>query len=553
MHENFDFVVVGSGGGSMCAALLLRQAGKSVLILEKTDKVGGSTARAGGVMWVPGNRFLAAAGIEDTAEKAEAYLDATVGIHGDSPGATPERRRTYIREAREMVEFLISQGLKLGRVAYWPDYYDDRPGGIESGRTVVADMFDATELGIWADKLRPNNIQVPAPFGELFKIALFKRSWLGKALMIKTGLRVALAKITGKRWVIGGAALQGRMLQLALRQDVEIRLNAKVDHVLEEDGRVTGVIATIDGKETRIGARLGVLLNAGGFAQDQGMRDKYIPNTRAEWTHAAPGDQGDMHREMMRIGAAMAQMDEIIGNQMTVPPGAGPQAVQQQLTKPHAFLVDQSGERYMNECGSYMEFCQGMLARHNRVPAIPSWMIFDSQFMHDYMLGNTMPGPNKPQAWFDEGYLRKADTVEGLAAACGIEPTRLRATTELFNGFANAGRDQDFQRGARAYDRFLGDYTHKPVATLGAVERGPFYAVPVVPGDVGTFGGVVTDCNARVLRLDGSVIPGLYATGTTTASVMGRAYPGAGCSIGPSFTWGYVAAKHVLSSPAAAW
>lgn len=274
------------------------------------------------------------------------------------------------------------------------------------------------------------------------------------------------------------------------------------------------------------------------------MRDRYIPKTRAEWSHAAPGDTGDMHREMMRIGAAMAQMDEMVGNQMTVPAGEGPAMMQPQIAKPHAFLVDQSGVRYQNEAGSYMEFCQNMLRRDREVPAIPSWMIMDHRYLSDYMLANSMPGANKPRSWFDENYLRKGDTIEALATACGIDPARLRATTERFNTFARAGRDEDFQRGERAYDRYLGDKTNAPSPALGPVDQGPFYAVPIVPGDVGTYGGVVTDCHARVLREDGSPIPGLYATGSTTASCMGRAYPGAGCSIGPSFTWGYVAAKH---------
>jgi 3-oxosteroid 1-dehydrogenase len=288
-----------------------------------------------------------------------------------------------------------------------------------------------------------------------------------------------------------------------------------------------------------------VLLNAGGFARNQEMRDRYIPNTRCEWSHTAPGDTGDMHRELMRIGAWMAQMDEFVGNQMTLPPGCVEAAgVQPQITKPHSILVDQSGVRYMNEGGSYMRFCQGMLERHKAVPAVPSWWIMDHRFLRTYMLAETMPGASKPKNWLESGYLRKGATVEALAQACGIDSAALKATVERFNTFARLGVDEDFGRGASAYDRFLGDYTHKPNATLGALEEGPFYAVQVVPGDVGTFGGAVCDSRARVLREDGSVIDGLYATGTTTAAVMGRTYPGAGCSIGPSFTWGFVAAKH---------
>jgi 3-oxosteroid 1-dehydrogenase len=378
----------------------------------------------------------------------------------------------------------------------------------------------------------------------MMEFQIYKRSWRSKMLMVKTALRVAAAKVTGKEWATAGRALQGRMLQAALRAGVEFRLETGVREVIIENGAVTGVVVTQGGAERRIGARLGVLLNAGGFAQNQAMRDQYIPKTQTGWSHAAPGDTGDMHREMMRIGAAMAQMDEMVGNQMTIPPGADPSMIQPQMAKPHAFVVDQSGVRYTNEAGSYMEFCKNMLARDREVPAIPSWLIVDSRYLKDYMLADTMPGTNKPRPWFDQNYLRKGATIEELAKNCGISPERLRATTDRFNGFAKAGRDEDFHRGDRAYDRFLGDHTHGPSPALGSVEEAPFFAVPVVPGDVGTYGGVVTDCDARVLREDGSVIPGLYATGTTTASVMGRAYPGAGCSIGPSFTWGYVAAKH---------
>jgi len=282
------------------------------------------------------------------------------------------------------------------------------------------------------------------------------------------------------------------------------------------------------------------------------MRDQYQPGTSVKWTMAAPGDTGEMIEEMMRQGAAIAQMEERVGSQLTLPPGAEESEAKptaQGLTaSPHVILVDQSGARYMNEGGSYMAYCQGMLARNKAVPAVPSWAVFDSQFMRKYMLAGTMPGSKKPQQWLDSGYLKQADTLEGLAQQLKSDPATLKATVERFNGFVVNNRDEDFHRGERAYDRWLGDPFHKPSETLGKIEEAPFYAVPVYPGDVGTYGGVVTDEHARVLRVDGSVIPGLYATGVSTASVMGRAYPGAGSSVGPSFLWGYVAAKHAAVS-----
>jgi 3-oxosteroid 1-dehydrogenase len=294
-----------------------------------------------------------------------------------------------------------------------------------------------------------------------------------------------------------------------------------------------------------------VLVNAGGFARNQAMRDRFQPGTSAKWTMAATSDTGEMIEEMMRHGAAIAQMEEMVGTQLTLPPGtedADFKGTAQSLTAaPHAILVDQSGVRYMNEGGSYMAYCKGMLERNTIVPAVPSWAVFDSQYLRKYMLAGTMPGSKKPKRWYEEGYLRKANTIEELAQGLKIDPATLKTTVERFNGFVARNRDEDFHRGERAYDRWLGDPYRKPSETLGAIERAPFYAVPVVPGDVGTYGGVVTDERARVLRGDGSVIRGLYATGVSTASVMGRSYPGAGSSVGPSFVWGYVAAKHAVN------
>ena len=551
--ETFDFVVVGSGGGSMCCALALRAAGKSVLILEKTALIGGTTARSGGVMWIPDNRFMKRDGIPDSADQARAYLDAVVGDHNDTPGATRERRETYIAEAPKMVDFLVDQGIKLNRVSYWPDYNDEKPGGSEKGRTVVAELFNVNELGDMKAKLRPNFIPMMSTLDEMLKLRFLMKSWEAKRIAVRFGLRTIFAKLTGKHYVTAGAALQGRMFQAALKAGVEFRTEAAVKELIVENGAVTGVVALLDGQLRRFGTRLGVLVNAGGFAHNQAMRDQYQPGTSAKWTNTAEGDTGEMILEMKRQGAAIAQMEEMVGNQMSIPPGMENEAikpvVQGMTAAPHAILVDQSGVRYMNESGSYMTYCQGMLARHKTVPAVPSWAIMDSQYMKNYgLVTSPFPSAKKPQEWYDKGYLKKADTLEELAALLNMEPETLRATVDRFNGFVAKNHDDDFNRGDRAYDRWLGDIYHPKNASLGSISEGPYYAVQVVPGDVGTYGGVVTDVNARVLREDGTVITGLYATGVSTASVMGRAYAGAGASVGPSFVWGYVTAKHVLAS-----
>jgi 3-oxosteroid 1-dehydrogenase len=550
--ETFDFVVVGSGGGSMCAGLLMRDRGLSVLILEKSELVGGTTARGGAILWIPNNPFMKRDGVEDSYEAAEAYLDALIGDRPDWPGATRERRRTYLVEGPRMVQFLIDHGVKLTRERCWPDYYDQLPGGSAPGRGVTSALFNVNELGAWKSKLRPNFTDVASPANESTKLRHMSQSWLSRYMLLKLVLRTITAKLTGKKWVGMGAALQGQMLREALRAGVDFRLNAPVTELIVEDGAVKGVVATIDGRRLRVGARLGVLVNAGGFARNQRMRDLYQPGTSAKHSFVVRTDTGDMIEEMMRQGAAVAQMDEMVGFPITVPPGKEDReiqvAMQFEMASPHAILVDQTGVRYLNESQNYMADGKAMLERNKLAPAIPSWLIFDSQMMRKYMIAETLPGTRKPKRWYQEGYLRRASSIAELAHMLHIDPVRLEHTVKRFNGFVAKGRDDDFHRGKSAYDRWTGDPFHKPSPSLGPIDKAPYYALPIYPGDVSTYGGVVTDAHARVLRTDGSVIPGLYATGVSTASVMGGYYPGPGGSAGPSFVWGYVAAKHAANA-----
>lgn len=544
MDETFDFVIVGSGAGAMCAALVMRQAGKRVLVLEKTGLLGGTTAISGGVMWIPNNRFMKEAGVTDSHEQALTYLEALAKGQTEVPGATRERRVAFLQEGPRMLDFLASQGVKLRRLPLYPDYYD-APGHCETSRTVVAELFDQKQLGPFKSKLRPNFIPVPAAIDEAMQAPWVKKSGAAKKTLGKVILRTVLSKLMGKQLVTGGAALQGWTTQAALKAGAEIRLNAPVKQLIAEGGRVSGVVAEIDGRERRIGAAFGVLLAAGGFARNQAMRDRYIPGTSVAWTNTAEGDTGEILQEAIRLGAAVGQMGELVGQPTALPPGKPPAIAHGDVTKPHSILVDQGGVRFMNEGQSYVELARGLIARDRQTPAIPSWLILDSQYLANYMLAGSMAGAKKPQAWFDDGFLQRGDTVEALAKACGIDPAKLRATVDRFNGFVRQGRDDDFRRGERYYDRWLGDPTREGVAqTLGTIEQGPFYALRIYPGDVSTFGGVVTDANARVLRPDGSPIQGLYATGTTTASMVGARSPGAGASLGPAFTFAYIAAKH---------
>jgi 3-oxosteroid 1-dehydrogenase len=340
--ETFDYVVVGSGGGSLCAALVMGRAGKSCLILEKTPFVGGTTARSGGAMWIPNNRYMKRDGIPDSTEKAMTYLDGIVGDDPSTPGASRERRRKYVSEAPKMIDFIAANGVRLTRTEFWPDYYDNRPGGSRDSRSVFSEVFDGKELGDWLPKLRvgfipqPVNLAdiFPLPLaikqalgtkvtvmvgamhlGEMMKLQHFKKSLAGWLMIGKVGCRWLYGKLTGKYYMAAGAGLQGQMLKAALSVGTDIRTHAAVTELIEENGRVTGVVTEKDGKPWRIGARLGVLINAGGFAHNQAMRDQYAPGTNTEWTSAAEGDTGEMLIEMMNHGAAVAQMAERVGNQ----------------------------------------------------------------------------------------------------------------------------------------------------------------------------------------------------------------------------------------------
>lgn len=547
--EIFDWVIVGSGGGAMTSALMMARAGKSVLMLEKAEWVGGTTCKSGGTMWIPNNRYMDPG--EDSTEKAITYLNAVVQDGPDFPGTSPARRMAYATEAPRMIDFLHDAGIALERGSrFWPDYYDELPGGCKTSRTVQALPFDKKELGDWEPRLRQGFLEMPVRLDDAQKVPFASKSWAIKWMIAKIGVRMVLAKLLGKHWVTAGAALQGRMLQAVLKAGVDIRTRSPVSEIVMEDGKVAGVLAVRDGQPWRVQARLGVLVNAGGFGKNQALRDRYMPGTHAEWSNEIESNTGDMHLAMESAGAVLAQMDEMVGFQSSRAPGweqayviPGMQAV---TAKPHSILVDQTGVRYLNEGGSYELYCQTMRERDRVAPAVPSWAIMDSQFMAKYSLADRIGGGAVKPAWRESGWLKEGATIEELASRIAVDPDTLKQTVDRWNAFVEAGRDEDFHRGERAYDDYLGDpfFTEGPNKTMGKIERGPFYAAEVIPADVGTYGGAVTDEKARVLDAAGAPIEGLYACGISTASPFGGVYPGAGASVGPSMTFGWIAARH---------
>jgi 3-oxosteroid 1-dehydrogenase len=354
-------------------------------------------------------------------------------------------------------------------------------------------------------------------------------------------MRIIKAKLLGREYVSAGTAIQGRMLQMALRQNIDIRVNSGVSELIEENGKVTGVVTQKDGKPWRIEARDGVLINAGGFSHNEAMRKQYGPQpSSVAWTNANPGDTGEMIQIAKSHGAALDFMDGAVWILTSTPPTGERYIHVLDLPKPHCILVNQKGQRYTNEAQSYMANGQAVYAGGD----VPVWAIVESRHRDRYpwafLAGKT------PQSFFDSGYMKKADTIEELATQINVPADNLKATIERFNGFAHKGKDEDFGRGSKAYDLVFADPSHGPNPGLGAIEKPPYYAVAIYPGDVGTFGGILTDEFARVIKEDGSILQGLYATGNSTASVMGKTYPGAGASISPAFIFGWVAARHAL-------
>jgi 3-oxosteroid 1-dehydrogenase len=384
-------------------------------------------------------------------------------------------------------------------------------------------------------------------FHETVPLRWRGRTWPSRLAYLKVGLRIIRNRL-GARLVGMGAALYARMLELAIAREIELWADTETLRLIEENGRVIGAEVQRHGRSIIIAAGCGVLLNTGGFSLNREMRERHQPSPAStEWSLANPGDTGEMIQIAQGLGAALDLMDASWWVPGTTLPGGIRMYLVPELQQPHGFVVDSSGRRYMNEATSYVAIGRAMYEREKTVPAVPSWLIMDRRYMEKYLIvGQSMR--KIPQSWLDAGVLVQAENLEALGQRCGLPAGSLTATAERFNGFARAGRDDDFGRGISAYNRLFGDPLHRPTPGLGTVERPPYYAMPVYPNDVGTCGGLVTDEHARALRDDGSVIEGLYATGNCTATVMGHSYPGAGASIAPSLIFGYIAAEHATMS-----
>jgi 3-oxosteroid 1-dehydrogenase len=540
--RDVDVLVAGSGAAGMTAAVTAADQGLSVLVAESTERWGGTTMRSGGGLWLPDNPVMKRRGIADSRAAALTYLQSAIG---DPDGvSTTARREAFVDAVTPLVQLLERLGVQWIPAVKYPDYYPDRPGGT-IGRSLEVKPFDARRLGDWLATSRIGDaIPVPLRNGDVY---LLSRAWstpsgfvAGAAFVFRTlgGL------LTGRKLVGMGGALMLTLGDIARRQGVDLLLSSPVTELVrDDDGRVVGAVLDTPAGRLRVRARRGVILGAGGFANNTEWRQRYqgVPG----YSSAAEGDLGTAIELGRDAGAALAYMDDAWWGASVPIPGKQPLFVLNERSDPFSIVVDQTGQRYLNESESYIDFGHDLLARDQVVPANPSWLVMDVRHRRRYMFSGLLVGGKR---MFAEGIAVKADTLDGLAEAMGVDRETFRATVERFNGFARTGVDEDHGRGRTAYDRYYSDPRVKPNPNLGPIEKGPFTAVQLVPGDLGTKGGLVTDEHARVLTEARDPIPGLYAAGNTTASVMGHTYPGPGSTIGPAAVFGYLAACHAATA-----
>lgn len=553
-----DVLVVGSGGGGMTAALTANAAGLDALVVEKSAHFGGSTALSGGGIWVPGAPSQRKAGHVPDPDGVFQYLKTiTDGLVSDA------RLRQYVDAAPKMMEFLESRSHWFEFVwkPGYADYYPELPGGSELGSTINVPAIDLRKLGE-----EEQNLLQPlalAPRGIWFApkdLRLFyqvRQNWRGKAVLVKLIWRMLRARVFGDRMAAIGQSLAAR-LRLAMKEHgIPLWLNSPMTELITDvDGAVVGAVVERDGRPHRIAARGGVILAAGGFDHDMEWRRQHLPVLEKDWSFGNPASMGDGIRAGEKVGGSTDLLDEAWWFPAMCWPDGRLQFMLNERMMPAQFVVNGEGRRFINEAAPYMDFAHAMIDGQNSgVTHIPCWLITDIRSFHRYVVGGHLPIPKVPfapvptgwkvpKAWLDSGIVKQANSFEELAAEIGVPQAQLRQTAERFNTLARKGHDDDFNRGDSKYDNYYGDPT-LPNPNLYPLGKPPYLAFQIILGDLGTSGGLRTDEFARVLRADDTTVKGLYAVGNTSAAVMGRSYAGAGATIGPAMTFGYVAAKHI--------
>ncbi len=559
--DTYDLLVAGSGASGLSAALCAADAGLSVCVLEKTAQIGGTTAYSEGMAWLPLARPAREAGVVDTLEAAEAYLLACAGPQGD-----PARIRAYVSRAADVADFLDrAAGIRFRLARGSADYYPDREGWTTGARAYNPEPFDARRLS------RADLALVRAPLptmmllGGMSVVSFDVPDYYAAATSPAAALRVAghvlrYAADKAAGWPRGTRLGNGNGLVAAFlcelrRRGVTIRTGTGVRDLVTEGDRVAGVV-TADGR--RLLARHGVILTTGSFSRNAERMRQFYPHAAEGHAHlgippeGADGDSLDLGR---RVGGAIVSdlsAPALWAPTSRVPMPDGSESLWPHFSdraKPGVIVVDEDGRRFVNEACTYRDFVEAMIARRGNRPEIAVWAVFDHHALRTYGFGPIGPRPIPLGRFLRSGYLKRGTDIAALARATGIDPAVLEATVTRYNAHAATGADPDFRKGESLYDRGNGD-GGAPHPNLRPLDRGPFYAVRMQPGDLGTFVGLRTDAGGRVLGENGMPVPGLYAAGNAAASFAGGSYPAAGITIGTALVFGHLAAESAIADTA---
>ncbi|MCS4270732.1 MULTISPECIES: FAD-dependent oxidoreductase [Raoultella] len=558
-HVKVDVLIVGSGAAGLSAAVTAALNGASVLVAEKESVIGGTSAWSGGWLWIPRNPLACEEGIEEDASVPLTYLQ-----HEMAGQPADARLLTFLQYGPEMIDFFrhntVVQFISGSRM---PDFHDS-PGYAQGGRSVTARPFDGSLLGDWLHRLRPPletislagmGITGGADMTHFFNATRSPRSALYAARRLLRHGWQRLRHGRG-RHLVNGNALVARLLRAALDAGVNFQLNAPVERLLTSAAGVTGAVLRSDEGQVQVSANA-VILACGGFPHDKQRLAQHVAHAASGYGHfsaAPPGNEGDGIRLGESVGG---QFDDSLRHAMAWAPvsrvtlASGLQLPFPHLVeraKPGFVAVLPNGRRFTNEADSYHDFIAALLEATPPGETPQAWLLADSLALRRYGLGQARPAPFSARAWLRTGYLQSGETLEALAEKCAIDSTQLKETISRFNTFAACGRDDEFQRGASAYNQAQGDAANPHHPTLGALSRPPFYAVRILPGSLGSFSGLKTDEQARVLDAQQQPISGLYAIGNDMSSVMRGYYPSGGITLGPAMTFGYLVGKHLTEN-----
>ncbi len=543
-----DLLIIGSGAGGLTSAIIAKDLGADVLVIDKSDLYGGTTAMSGGNVWIPCNPQMEALGYSDTQQEAMTYLKHTVGK--DVP---EDKLRCYLQSGPALIRYLQKTTPIQFAAGPLPDYYSSLPGGKARYRALDPVPISARALGDLIQKLRPPHpltIVAGVSFTTAEIATVLTR---GKGWLMTVGLLAARQfldfpwRLKSKlpRRLTLGSALIARCLLAVKKRSIPIRLETSLSSLLSQDGRVVGITAVCKGKPIRIQARQGVVIAAGGFSHNAAMRTEFLPRSPdTRWSVTPTEDTGDGIQAGRALGADISLMEEAWWSPaFQLPVSKLACAMFMDRSFPGSLIVNKQGERFVNEAANYDEV--GRAIANAGSIANPGYYIFDSRYRRRYLAGPLLPMPSFMDLFLNKDrkqLMLKASSLAGLATKLGLPARALEDTVSRYNQFSEKGLDLDFHRGEDAYERHYSDPAVGPNSTLAPLTSPPYYAMPIYPGDIGTRGGLVTDRDARVLMPDGVPIPGLFAVGNSSASVMGRSYPGGGATIGPAMVFGARAA-----------